>query len=232
MYSSVTHIFSQRDREALTVHIEKCATPAKSPYWNPGWPQEIEVALLDAVFSARATYGGPETGVRRVIARWREYWQCESLDDPTALAAFMDKPEELTEILGNKQRVAGNSTTKAECAARLATALTGLGVARAEDLVDSDELRAAFTAVPGAGTKTWECVLFLVGKRTPNSLLQVIAFTSDAVGRTLDGESAGMLLALTAEAMNVERAALEHAVWRYQRRFPLPQRGSELKAVG
>lgn len=232
MYSSVIHIFSQRDREALTAHIATCVTPAKSPYWNPGWPQEIEASLLDAVFSARATYGGPETGVRRVVSRWREYRQCESLDDPTALAAFVNNPEELAEILGNRQRVAGNSTTKAECAARIATALTGLGVARAEDLVDSDELRAAFTAVPGAGRKTWECALFLVGERTPNSLLQVIAFTSDAVGRTLDGESAEMLLAVTAESMNVERAALEHAVWRYQRRFPLPGQGAELKTAG
>lgn len=232
MYSSVTHIFSQRDREALTVHIETCAAPVKSPYWNPGWPQEIEAALLDAVFSARATYGGPETGVRRVISRWREYRQCERLDDPTELAAFVDKPEELAEILGNRQRVAGNSTTKAECAARIATVLTGLDVARGEDLVDSDELRAAFTAVPGAGTKTWECVLFLVGERTLNSLLHVIAFTSDAVDRTLDGESAEMLLAMTAESMNVEHAALEHAVWRYQCRFPLLEQGAELKAAG
>ncbi|MDJ0360636.1 hypothetical protein [Rhodococcus sp. H29-C3] len=232
MYSSVTHIFSRRDREALTAHIETCAAPSKSPYWNPGWPQEVEAALLDAVFSARATYGGPDTGVRRVVSRWRKYRQCESLDDPAALAALVDKPEELAEILGNRQRVAGNSTTKAECAARIATALTGLRVARAEDLIASDELRAAFTAIPGAGTKTWECALFLVGERTPDSLLHVIAFTSDAVGRTLDGESAEMLLAVTAESMNVERAALEHAVWRYQRRFPLPGQGAELKTAG
>lgn len=38
-----------------------------------GWPGQIEAALLDAVFSIQARYGGPTTGVRGVVARspWR-----------------------------------------------------------------------------------------------------------------------------------------------------------------
>lgn len=43
------------------------------PVWPGGWPGQIEAALLDAVFSIRARYGSPTTGVRAVVSRWREH---------------------------------------------------------------------------------------------------------------------------------------------------------------
>src|SRR3954453_16521771 len=44
--------------------------------WPPypgGYPQEVEAALLDSVFSLSAVYGSPETGARAVVKRWREH---------------------------------------------------------------------------------------------------------------------------------------------------------------
>lgn len=226
MYSSVTHIFSQHDRDAIARHIEATAAQDYSPFWTTGWPSETEAALLDAVFSARATYGGTNTGVRRVVSRWRAYRNTDHLDDLAALASFTERPDALAEILGNRQRVAGNSTTKAEAVAKSAAVLVGCGVRAADQLFDADDQREAFTAVAGVGPKTWECALFLVGRRTLDALLHFVAFASDAVGRRVEGELAEHFLQLTAESMGAPHAALEHAVWRYQRRIgpaaPLP----------
>ncbi len=183
MYSSVTHIYSENDLRLIAEQLENTAAPSRSPHWTPGWPEEIEAALLDAVFPARALYGQPENGVRRVVSRWREHRESDQLDDLQTLASYAMRSEPLAEILGNRQRVAGNSTTKTECVASLAAVLHQLGVREAKDLIDSD-----------------------------------------AVGRTLDSQTARALLEITAEGIGVDHAALEHAVWRYQRRIP-PRRG-------
>ncbi len=93
------------------------------PHWNQGWPRESEAALLDAIFSSRAAYGTPKTGVRAVVDRWRTHRSVaadDRLDSLPALAAFTDRGDELATILGNRQRVPGNYFTKAEGAARAA----------------------------------------------------------------------------------------------------------------
>lgn len=43
--------------------------------WPGRWPDELEVALIDAVFSVRARYGNRErkTGVFGAVTRWREH---------------------------------------------------------------------------------------------------------------------------------------------------------------
>lgn len=225
MYSPVTHIVSHHDRGAIAEHIERTIRQSVSQAWTPGWPGEIESALLDAIFSSRAPYGGPDTGVRRVVARWREHRNAAFpddvvvLDDLTALAEFADRPEDLADILGNRQRVAGNSTTKAEATVRAATVLSALGVRSAAHLVDSEDHRAAVTAITGIGDKTWECVFFAVGSRTANAVDLLRSFASEAVGRTLDADMTHALLESTAEMLGIRYPFLEHAAWRYQRRF-------------
>ncbi len=225
MYSSVTHIFSHYDRGAVAEHIECTVRQSVSQAWAPGWPGEIEAALLDAVFSSRAPYGRPDTGVRRVITRWREYRNAAFpdsivlLDDLTALVDFGDRPDELAELLGNRQRVAGNSTTKAEAAVRAAATLSSLGVQSARHLADNDDHRAAVTAIAGIGDKTWECLLFVAGIRTVDARELLRSFASDAVGRELDASTTAALLESTAEMLGIRYPCLEHAAWRYQRRF-------------
>nr|WP_296777957.1 hypothetical protein [Rhodococcus sp. (in: high G+C Gram-positive bacteria)] len=231
MYSSVTHIFSENDHRRFAEHVQANTTPSDPPSWTPGWPGEAEAALLDAAFSARASYGGPETGVRRVVSRWRAHRGVDRLDDLGALVAFAGEPDELAEILGNRQRVAGNSTTKAHAVVLTAAALHELGARSAEDL-DDDAHRTAFTAVAGVGPKTWECALFLVGRRTLDSLLHFMAFGSDALGRELCGAEAEILMREAATRLGVELAALEHAVWRYQRRIPLSPAKPSLRETG
>ena len=63
--------------------------------WPGGWPYQIELAVLDAVFSIRARYGKseeeskPATGVRRVLDHWRCHRATTNPDD------LPDPPDEL-----------------------------------------------------------------------------------------------------------------------------------------
>ncbi|MER2223919.1 MAG: hypothetical protein ABS976_20255, partial [Rhodococcus sp. (in: high G+C Gram-positive bacteria)] len=110
------------------------------PHWNQGWPRESEAALLDAIFSSRAAYGTPKTGVRAVVDRWRTHRSVaadDRLDSLPALAAFTDRGDELATILGNRQRVPGNYFTKAEGAARAAKALVESGCRSSADVEET-----------------------------------------------------------------------------------------------
>lgn len=238
MYSSVTHIFSKRDIDAVAAHLECTVRMSVSQAWAPGWPDEIEAALLDAVFSARAPYGTPDTGVRRVVSRWRAHRSTEEpdglvmLDDTAALTRFHDRSDELAEILGNRQRVAGNYTTKAEAVTRVAAVLSERGVPSADHLTECDELRADVIAIPGVGIKTWECLHFALGARTDNAVDLLRSFASDAAGRPLDADDTKVLLHATADALGIARVNFEHAVWRYQRRIGVTVSADSAGEVG
>src|SRR5689334_21466091 len=58
------------DLAALNKAIDR-DLPSVAKTWPGGWPGQIEICLIDAVLSIRAQYGGPDTGVRSRIARYR-----------------------------------------------------------------------------------------------------------------------------------------------------------------
>ncbi|MGU3437733.1 hypothetical protein ACNHUS_32555 [Actinomycetes bacterium M1A6_2h] len=191
------------------------------PFWFDGWPGEIEAAVLDAVFSARATYGTENTGVRKVVASWRESRGVE-LDDLEAFTHI--EPDTLIDALGNRQRVAGNFTTKAEAARLIAEALLALGVRRASDIDGSDAQRAAFTSVAGVGQMSWECFLAVLDVATPESEAMIAAFVRRAVAwEDIDVDRE---LASAAALLDCSTATLRHSIWRYQRKQMRPQRGA------
>lgn len=201
--------------------------PHDRSHWPPGWPGETEASLLDAVFSARAAYGTPASGVRRVIGNWRTHRAAE-LDDLTALAAFVDSPDQFATILGNRQRVPGNYTTKAEAAARAAAALVEAGIGGSNRIGDGRTAWQAITAIPGLGSTTWETFVLRLGLVGPAVLDAVHEFVVDALGpggsATTEAESLD-LLGAAADSADIDPAALLNAVWRYQRirdRAPKP----------
>lgn len=61
---TVGEIMCDSDVERLCMQIE-IELPATWAEWPGGWPGEIEVALIDAVFSIQSRY----SGVRNVIGR-------------------------------------------------------------------------------------------------------------------------------------------------------------------
>lgn len=93
MYSSVTDICTVDELDAMILHIESHVPQSRSPHWTPGWRGESEAALLDAIFSARAAYGGPTSGVRAVVQRWRSHRGDNRLDDLTTLAELTTTPD-------------------------------------------------------------------------------------------------------------------------------------------
>ncbi|MCA1007474.1 hypothetical protein LCL87_17305 [Rhodococcus hoagii] len=209
---------------ALVEHID-AALPHDRSHWPSGWPHEAEAALLDAIFSARATYGAPTSGVRRVVANWRAHRESE-LDDLTALAAFTDAPDHLAEILDNRQRVPGNYTTKAEAAALAAAALVDAGVAGSARIGDGRRAWEALTSVPGLGGNTWETFVLQLGLVGPAALDAMRGFVAEALapGDSPVTEAEALeLLAATAETEDTPPAALLNAVWRYGRGRATPK---------
>lgn len=203
---------------ALVQYIDTALPPDRS-HWPAGWPREAEAALLDAIFAARATYGTPTSGVRRVVANWRAH-RTHELDDLGALAAFADAPDHLAEILDNRQRVPGNYTTKAEAAALAAAALVDAGVPGSEQIGDGRRAREAITAVPGLGGATWETFVLQLGLVGPAALGAVHGFVAQALGPDeppVSEAGALELLAAVSKTEGIPPAALLNAVWRYGR---------------
>lgn len=202
------------------------------PHWNQGWPRESEAALLDAIFSSRAAYGTPKTGVRAVVDRWRTHRSVaagEHLDSLSALAAFTDRGDELATVLGNRQRVPGNYSTKAEGVARAAKALVDAGCRSSADVVDTESLRSAVVSVPGLGPRTFETLVFLSGKLSATSIDLLARFATEASSsrELLSSTDATELLVAVSEHLDVDVRTLTHAAWRYQRTAEQPRRSKK-----
>ena len=236
MYSSVTDICTEDELDAMIRHIESHVPQSLSPHWTPGWRGESEAALLDAIFSARAAYGGPTSGVRAVVQRWRSHRGDNRLDDLTTLAELTTTPDLPVEILSNRQLVPGNSRTKADAAAVAAQTLISVGLSCSTDFEQhTKEQFEAFRAIPGLGETTWECMLVNLGVRTDKATAHSNSFVADALEPLHRNLAAGIaedrspvILTAAANALGTDLASLEHAVWRYQHKSRKPkQRHSE-----
>lgn len=243
MYSSVTDNCASDELVAVLLHIESVASQSCSPHWTPGWHGESEVALLDAIFSARAPYGGPSSGVRAVIGRWRSHRGDNRLDDLTTLAELTPDPDVLVEILSNRQFVPGNSRTKAAAAVVAAQTLISVGLRCSSDFEQhTREQFDAFRAIPGLGETTWDCMLMHLGVRTDKATEHLRFFVADALeplhqdlATDIATDHILALLEAAADALGTDLASLEHAIWRYQHKVRRPKRRhseAALRSVG
>ncbi|NLE82290.1 MAG: hypothetical protein GX610_22475 [Rhodococcus sp.] len=185
-------------------------------------PEEIEAALLEAAFSARALYGSPTTGVRAVLERWRGHRGTAHIDNLDHLAMFAEDPEHLVAVLGNRQRVPGNHCTKAEAVALAARSLSVDGCSRASDLTDADPdridaFRATFVAVPGFGRRTWENVTIRLGLVTDDASTAIDEFLGQIPGFDDRGESPEALVAEAARHLRITPQLLTYGMWKFQR---------------
>jgi hypothetical protein len=189
------------------------------PDWTAftaGWPDETEAALIDAVMSVRATYGGPDTGVRRVVRRWREHTGGDRLDHLSRLATT--DPDELATVLGNRQRLPGGSL-KAEGIVAVAERLTEAGVERAADLsADDDDHRRAVVTVLGLGPLTWGYLTMVLGVADRPADPRVTRLVGQVVGRDVDSRQTMRLLSGASTRLKVRPATLQHALVRQVRR--------------
>jgi len=198
--------------------------PADWAQWPGGWPGEAEAALLDAVLSIQAVYGGPETGVRGAVGRWRQHRGAGGLDDLSALASI--SPENLAQVLDNRQRLSGGRL-KAEAIVDAAGRLVKAGMNSSADLDGGrDKYRRAYVAVRGLGTVTWDYLCMLLGVDGVKADVWIVRFISRALSddqgdsppRTRDPAYCAELLRSAAAQLQVPATTLDHAVWANMRR--------------
>jgi hypothetical protein len=190
--------------------------PQPWPEWPGGWRHEIEAAVIDTVFSLRAKYGGPDSGVRAVVSAWRTERGVKQIDDLNALAAYSGRGDELASILGNQQTLNGGSL-KAEGAALAASRLIDVGVRHSDHLTGSDDQRTAWQSVPGLGKASWSYLLMLRGFPGVKADVMVTRFVSGCLGRTVPSTEAGALVKAAATKSSHDLTSLDHAIWSHER---------------
>lgn len=181
--------------------------------WPGGWPEEIEAALIDAVFSVRARYGNrvKKTGVFGAVMRWRQQ-RVEAANDLRVL--MRTEPVHLRAVTNNG-RLAGRY--KAEVVIEAATALANAGVVTADDFRDKQPAaRSAYLSVKGCGPVTWAYLRMLMNVDDVKTDTWVIRFVNDVVPG-VGASEAGALLKEVATRMDVDERRLDHAVWAYRR---------------
>jgi hypothetical protein len=184
--------------------------------WPGGWPGEIEVALIDAVFSIQARY----TSALHVVGRWREHRGQASLDDLGELTRFEENPEQFVGICCNRQMVPGRSATKAQAVVKAAVRLRHAGVDHADqfDVNDVDQ-RMAYVGVPGLGEVTWLYLGMLLGQPgvKADTMIRRFVAASQYVA-DIDADKARLLVEAVAADIGVNATTLDHAIWSHQRR--------------
>lgn len=180
------------------------------PDWPGGWPGQIECALLDAIFSIRARYGGPSSGVRAVVRRWGDHRGGIRADDLTALAD-MDGAN-LAEILSNHSKVSGR--LKSEVVSDAAAALVQAGLRRSEDFTASAEQKSAYLSVRGCGPVTWSYFGMLLGRPDVKADTWVTRFVREGVeDSSLSAEGTRQLVVSAAQVYGASASQLDHAIW-------------------
>jgi hypothetical protein len=189
--------------------------PFPWPAYPGGWPGEIEAALIDAVFSIRARYGGKDSGVRAVVARWRDHRGVEALDELECLSDASS--DELLQIMNNRQRLSGDGY-KTDALRAAASNLVAVGVHHAADLdPTSRSHRGAYIRVPGLGPVTWEYFSMLLGTPGIKADTWIRRFAEEALGRAVSSEDASKLLRQVADVLEEDPRALDYAIWRHMR---------------
>jgi hypothetical protein len=199
--------------DVLRAHV--LATVGETPEsWPGGWPDEIEAALLDAVFSVRARYGNRRrgTGVIGAVDRWRSHRDGKA-DDLEVLARASE--EELVAI-ANGGKIARR--TKAQVVIDAAEALVSVGVVHAGDFADYQEAaREAYLSVRGCGPVTWAYLRMLLGQEDVKPDTWIIRFVQDVLPQVTTSSEAACLVHAVADQLNVSSRDLDHAIWRYRR---------------
>lgn len=195
-----------------------------------GWPDEISIALLDAVYSAQQRYHSktPGAGVyNRVLAFRQEFSKRDPqlLNDLSRLAALEES--EIRSIMGNNVVSDGKSTPKSVAVINAANRLLKVSVRRASDLHNAkpEEVKEAYTGVPGLGWITHEYFLMLLGQPGIKADVMITRFVNHALSTQELGpvharEASWIIKTVHAEtdvARGLGLGHFDHILWRWQR---------------
>lgn len=202
--------------------------------WPGGWPDQIELAVLDAVFSIRARFGKraedgrAATGVHRVLGNWRSHQKGSDLDDLEALAEFHGRPGRLAQVLKNDAKTSGRP--KAEVAAEVAHSFIsgeGLTVRHANQFPDAGEdqkeLRKRWVGTHGLGPVTWSYLCMLLGHPDVKADVMIRRYLQRVLGlgQPPSPKEAREIVTLAAKGLGkpeITATDLDHAIWSYEHR--------------
>lgn len=202
--------------------------PADWQRWPGGWRDEIDTALVDAVYSARATYKtkDPKRGVLAAVNRWR--------DARSTTGSLRTLVAEITRLgpaawaveFGNEQWApsrpasAPGGPTKAAAILESADLLVAtLGVDRAQDVTADTvtDVRACLRRVGGIGVATSSYFTMLLGYPGVKPDVMIHRFLTGVTGKQLSDETAVEELTAAAAELGVSETDLEHGIWSWQR---------------
>jgi hypothetical protein len=201
--------------------------PTAWEHWPGGWRNEIDTALVDAVFSVRATYKtkNPNRGVLAGVNRWRaRRLTTDSLQGLVAEISAVSPARWAVEF-GNQQlapsrrQSAPGGPTKAAAVLEAAGLLVSSGVEHAADVTSDSaaDVRACIRRVPGIGTATSAYFTMLLGYPGVKPDVMIHRFLTDVTGERLSDDQAISELTAAAAELGVSATDLEHAIWSWQR---------------
>ena len=216
----------KNDVEKVTARITSHLGPPSEWWWPGGWPGDIEAALVDAVFSARAVYRSKNgKGIYANVAAWRAGrdrtdW---SLDELIAEIDGMGV-DAWAGHFGNRQHSptrppsAPGGPSKAATVREAAGALREQGINTATDigLGNTETAQRVLAAVPGIGRGTANYFLMLLGAAGARPDRMVHRFLRDAAGHAFSDAQAESAVIAAAERLGVQPHVLAHAIWRYE----------------
>lgn len=193
--------------------------------WPGGWPDQIGMSLVDAVFSIRAVYKtrDPAKGVLGRAKSFRDAYP----DAANDLDCLRDLGERrIREVMGNGKTV---GRYKSECIIEAAGNFLSLtppvGTAAQLHALHPDH-RRAYTEVRGLGDVTYEYLTMLLGQPGIKADRMIRGFVDAALKEQhlapVKAETARRLVAAVhaAERPDVELQKFDHAIWMYQRDLP------------
>jgi hypothetical protein len=196
--------------------------------WPGGWRGDIESALIDAVFSARAIY---RSKWGRGISRKMADWQVRRNEQRSAfsLDALIDEIDAVgvdawARTFGNSQpspnrrENAPGGPSKTATVREAADKLRKAGINIADD-INADSAATTKTklrSVSGIGYATANYFLMLLGVPGIKPDRMIHRFLKEATGHSFTDAYAEQVLRAVAAQFSVQAHELDHAIWRYE----------------
>ncbi|MFB0835690.1 hypothetical protein ACX8Z9_04615 [Arthrobacter halodurans] len=212
-YASPMTAYADPRSHALEASIA-ALDPKLFTRWPGGWRGNVELALLDAVFSIRATHRAKTPG-KGVAGRVLEYraWRGGVADDLGFLAGLDEDT-----VKGFMGQTVTSGRTKASAAIEAAGRFhaAGLGTTKTLDPSDRDHLRH-YTDVHGLGWVTRDYFGMNLGHPGSKVDVHILAFAREATGTDrLDPEDVRAMLREVHAArpdLGATETHMDHAIW-------------------
>jgi hypothetical protein len=219
--------------ERVLSHIDSTITrnPEEWALWPGGWPGQIGTALVDAVYSARATYSTKHgRGVLPLVQAWRT----RAVVSRSSLVALIKEieaegPHPWAVRFGNEQHsprrsaYAPGGPWKSAAVLEAAINLRELSIDSAAGITDENSaaVKAALRSVQGIGFATTNYFLILLGRPGVKPDRMVHRFLWDATCQNWTNAQANDLVVAAAAQIGtggVPPHEIDHAIWSFESR--------------